>query len=747
MIFKPFIRINGILLCFFILFLASSAFALFQDPLNKADIDVYIGDKKIQWDPPPLVNKENILYLPLQEFAPLLNAKLNYMRKDGIYELEFPNSHTANIIVPQSREFWIGTTIHYFPHENIEYQGCLYVPFEDFLTEMGIPYKKDQKKIMIIINNLKTTPINSIKESKQNEDIFFKTNEMIPSEMDMENRLPELENDREQYISLGSKTYSLDNRFIYIKSILYLDLTYILRSEKYGVELADDLINIHKNNHIALFSTKDDQIRISSQGIPKTIRSLGPMIKQNNRYYIPFLSFLSAFDFNYQWNPQNRVLTILNSIHQIQMQKNGAKVSLKIMASQPITEYTTQMMDWPKRLEIQIPTTCMYLNQPRYAIDHDVFTELITNKTNLSAQINLMFKDAVSYKAKSTPYGLELNFENTVYSITQSLLDENRIRVSVRTTLPYEMDEPKITKTLKLIFDLPQTVCELPPSIDAKGSIYTSIRTSQFQINPLISRIVFDLRSIFFTYVIKKISPTHFDIEFTSKIAPKISIKKDPSPKKTPVISEIKAAIPTTPPKSVPVIQKVTVIEKPKIIEKPIPKTTIVIDPGHGGNDPGAISDRGEKEKDYTLDISLKLKKLLENAGKKVILTRSSDETVSLPRRVEIANSSQADLFISIHLNAFSRPYANGIETYYHKPIDKALAVYLHKEMAKSFGLRNNGIKEARMYVNRYAEMPTALVEPLYISNPREYHLINDNSFREKIAETLYIGITKYLQK
>ena len=101
---------------------------------------------------------------------------------------------------------------------------------------------------------------------------------------------------------------------------------------------------------------------------------------------------------------------------------------------------------------------------------------------------------------------------------------------------------------------------------------------------------------------------------------------------------------------------------------------------------------------------------------------------------------------ISIHLNSFFRSYARGTETYYYKYKDKRLAELIHKEMAKSLGLRDNGLKRSRLYILRYSKMPAALIEPAFMTNPEEAHKLKNPAFRQKIAESIYIGLKKYFQ-
>ncbi|RAP32534.1 hypothetical protein DID77_04485, partial [Candidatus Marinamargulisbacteria bacterium SCGC AG-439-L15] len=179
---------------------------------------------------------------------------------------------------------------------------------------------------------------------------------------------------------------------------------------------------------------------------------------------------------------------------------------------------------------------------------------------------------------------------------------------------------------------------------------------------------------------------------------------------------------------------------------KTIKNKVIVIDPGHGGWDPGAV--RGSNyEKKYTLDISKRLEKKLSQHGAKVIMCRTNDTNPSLYQRTKLANMNRADILISIHVNSFIKPYANGVETYYYKPIDKKLSRLVHGEMVKTLKLRNNGLKKARMYILNHSRMPGVLVEPCFLTNPKEYKLIQTAQFRQKIADSIFLGVSKYFQQ
>jgi N-acetylmuramoyl-L-alanine amidase len=177
---------------------------------------------------------------------------------------------------------------------------------------------------------------------------------------------------------------------------------------------------------------------------------------------------------------------------------------------------------------------------------------------------------------------------------------------------------------------------------------------------------------------------------------------------------------------------------------------SVVLDPGHGGSDPGAVGPSGFTEKEANLDIALRARNLLRGNGYQVVMTRDSDVAVSLERRVQIANSSGAKAFISIHNNAAASSAAHGTETYYWSgaSADSAgaqLARLIQEEVVAEIGLRNRGVLGADFYVLRNTIMPAALLEGAFISNPTEEQLLMTPSFRQRIAEGVYRGIRRFV--
>jgi N-acetylmuramoyl-L-alanine amidase len=223
------------------------------------------------------------------------------------------------------------------------------------------------------------------------------------------------------------------------------------------------------------------------------------------------------------------------------------------------------------------------------------------------------------------------------------------------------------------------------------------------------------------------------------------------------------------------------------------PAYVAVLDPGHGGEADGARSPAGEKEKDLTLDLALRISKRLKAQGAKVVLTRTGDISVPLVNRAAIATALRADLFVSIHLNSMPTPEqrrrTSGIETYFLSagasdsrasavaarenadrlagepepdPNDAVagildslenaaaleassrLAYAIHERLVTSLAAEDHGVKQAPFYVLAGARMPAVLVEVGFISNEGEAAKLRTRGYREKIADAVAAGIAAF---
>ena len=221
------------------------------------------------------------------------------------------------------------------------------------------------------------------------------------------------------------------------------------------------------------------------------------------------------------------------------------------------------------------------------------------------------------------------------------------------------------------------------------------------------------------------------------------------------------------------------------------PWLTVVIDPGHGGHDTGAIGPSGLMEKDVVLDLGLRLKRLLEQRLQvRVLMTRSEDVFVVLADRSALANRAKADFFVSLHVNAAEKRGAVGFETFFfaREPSDNDARASAQREnlvldsngaagtgrdallkmtladmavtrdikessnlaelvlasLDKSLKVENRGVKSGPFYVLATAAMPAVLVESAFITNPGEERRLQREDHRQRLAEALFEGIARY---
>lgn len=181
-------------------------------------------------------------------------------------------------------------------------------------------------------------------------------------------------------------------------------------------------------------------------------------------------------------------------------------------------------------------------------------------------------------------------------------------------------------------------------------------------------------------------------------------------------------------------------------------KRIVVIDPGHGGNDPGKVGVSGIKEKDINLEISMKLKKCLENKGIEVIVTRDKDQCLATPgarnkktsdmsNRVELINSSQAMLFVSIHQNSYPDADVKGAQVFYYGKSQESelLAKRIQDKLISTVDSENHRtIKTGNdLYILRKTTIPGVIVECGFLSCPREEAKLCDEEYQEKIANAI----------
>ncbi len=257
----------------------------------------------------------------------------------------------------------------------------------------------------------------------------------------------------------------------------------------------------------------------------------------------------------------------------------------------------------------------------------------------------------------------------------------------------------KLHAPQRLVVDVEETIVDKEDLDISNDSRWVrDIRVSQYRLNPNITRVVLDLKE-------------NFDFAVQSPDS----------------------------------AQQIAV----KVNERTLAGKVVVLDPGHGGKDPGALGAAGTKEKKVVLEIAHETRKLLEKAGAKVVMTRSKDEFIALEKRVEIVNDLEPDLFVSIHANGYQTNIPDGTETFVEEGSGQQsqfLAQCVQQELIKKLDTYDRQVKEDGLYVLEHSTVPAILSEVAFITNPKQEKLLTDEEFRFEAAVGLYEGISKYFK-
>lgn len=201
-----------------------------------------------------------------------------------------------------------------------------------------------------------------------------------------------------------------------------------------------------------------------------------------------------------------------------------------------------------------------------------------------------------------------------------------------------------------------------------------------------------------------------------------------------------------------------------EVFSLPIKDMVVMIDPGHGGVDPGAIGKSGTVEDEINLKISLKLKRMIEQAGGIALMIREEDNGLytegksrlrtkkneDLRNRHNLINEVEANIFVSIHLNSFPQSRYFGAQTFYYKNDDlgRILAETIQSEFISIIDRGNKRVSKGidNVFIMKNNKIPGALVECGFLSNPEEERLLKDNHYQEKVAWCIFTGIVKYFE-
>lgn len=670
----------------------------------------------------PLLKINGIIYAPLRDILLPLKGGLSYQKKWDSYLLSLKKANLSCSFQIGNNQVILEQTRHFLPVPIISRYNRVYVPLYAFmkLFQVSISYSKNNYNLSIpqSLSHLNYYPL------KKTGKVLASTGATphlyrYPFELPFFNLKK-----RTIFLSIGNSEIHtpLKHKLFFKQSVLLANLSSVLPRYGFSYKKEGSQITIKKFDISAVFSTESSLVVVQKKGKSTTFFAPLSVQVRKGAYYLPLLAFASAFDLPPYFNNKTNTIHLLNVLNEVFMVRTNKQDRIEFTSSIPIK------MDLPletrlrKGYDIFIQNTVLNTQSLSFNLDH-LFVKKVSLKqiSPTVVRLRLLSNKKHAFPSMSTDTGSQYLLFDSILETIHETTKKEAVIVKIKGTGTLDSTYWFATKPNRLILDIPNSVSNLPQIKRSYNTFYSQIRSSQFKESPLQTRIVFDLKG----------QKPHIE---TSQKGPFIYITFKPA---SSFLKKAVKEIASSP-------KKATISASISNFNHVLSKKVIVIDPGHGGTDPGAIGPRHEYEKFYTLDVSKRLQKLLAQKGAFVVLTRKQDINPGLSKRTVIANKNEADAFISIHFNSFIKSSVRGTETYYYKYKDKRLARHIQKQLIKDLNLKNLGIKRARLYVLRNTHMPAALVEPAFLTNKYNLIKIKSPAFRQKIAQSLYQGILNY---
>ncbi|NMB00680.1 MAG: AMIN domain-containing protein [Firmicutes bacterium] len=392
---------------------------------------------------------------------------------------------------------------------------------------------------------------------------------------------------------------------------------------------------------------------------------------------------------------------------------------------QSYTGYQTHLLQEPARLVIDLYGVSGDA-LPVVEVDHPVLSAIRSSRfDDQIMRIVCDLKAPTGYRVNAWPDGgLEVEFN---YQLSSLWVEEENDRLQIRflSSAAPQIESTYLENPLRLVLDFQDTTL-MTRSFDVPVDVERIVRLRVGQHLPAITRVVLELEAAVAPLPLEERDDGSYVLPLFAGTAREAqvylaSLNESPEP---------------------------TLAELLPIREGVLSGLTVVVDPGHGGSDPGAIGYQGTFEKDVNLAIGLYLGEFLHEAGAKVVYTRDKDEYVSIFRRPEIAREARADLFISIHSNShIERGRARGTETLYRAkdPVSERLARIVQDEVVKAITLVDRRIwGRDDLAVFNGSDIPAIMVEVGFLDHPDEEVLLRAPGFQKVAAQGIYNGIERF---
>ncbi|WP_019907435.1 N-acetylmuramoyl-L-alanine amidase [Thermoanaerobacter indiensis] len=434
--------------------------------------------------------------------------------------------------------------------------------------------------------------------------------------------------------------------------------------------------------------------------------------------YIPFRFLFETFGYKVEWDQKNYQINAASppkiaNITSFTTSYNNGVFSVNITADSPI-KYSQGVIEDPGNIRIYVDIENAIWDKGR--IDIPINKKSLVNAVIAQNQTQPVPKvRAVIYLTDVVPYNITKSQDSTNLTISFDIGTSYVTGISFAKEGDYDkviincdaeqFNTQKVGDN-KIVVDISDAILKMPDGskagqIPVQGNVITAIRYSQYNNDTV--RVVADTTG-----------KADYSVRILDKNIIMLVLKSQPN-------------------------------------EMPL----IYIDPGHGGSDPGAIGVGGLRESDVVLGIALKLNSLLTKGGFRTTMSRDSDVFIDLVTRSQEANNAGADVFISIHTNAFGTPTPKGTEIWYYPNgykgdtrDNKTFAQIIHDNLMKEINTVDRGLKEGpNLSVLNKTKMPAILIETAFITNPDDAALLQDDAFQWKVAQGIYNGIVEYFKK
>lgn len=441
------------------------------------------------------------------------------------------------------------------------------------------------------------------------------------------------------------------------------------------------------------------KINTTSKKLPDKVQ----LIK--GEIFIPLREVLLYLGINTEIIWKEREIYLYPQIKRVYQNPDLESFTIEFTADAPLS-FDVKKLTQPLRLVIDIPYAYVGTHPEVIEVRKGAIEKIRCSQYQFTpypiARYVVDLTKSISHSISLSDKGNEiyLEFPHQVINIAFKR-EEDIFQFEIITTGKVKYKYYSLPDPDRIVFDLYETVMSYgPEKTEIPDNSIISVRVSQFSVSPLIARVVIDTSEKF-----------EYNVSYDEKTQKLICN----------------------------ILTYVVFLKDKKI----------VLDAGHGGRDPGAISTiLGLKEKDLNLDIVKKLQQLLTKAGAKVYLTRGEDIFVSLDERVSFAEEKNTDIFVSIHCNALpSDPLRRGTRTYYYNENSKYLAEIIQSNLVEEIQTTNEGIKTAGFVVIKKTTSPSVLVEVAYLTNEEDEKLLSDEEFRKRVAGGIYKGIKSYFKK